>query len=56
MGVHRTRGEPNDIELNVIGVKLNGSRHVRGVSVGSVVPLDAVCFACTVTMITRAVP
>ena len=25
MGVQRTRGEPNEIELTAIGVKLNGS-------------------------------
>ena len=26
MGVHRTRGEPDEIELTAMGVKLNGSR------------------------------
>jgi len=29
MGVHRTCGEPNEIELTPMGVKLNGSRRVR---------------------------
>ena len=28
MGVHRTCGEPDEIELTPIGVKLNGSRRV----------------------------
>ena len=29
MGVHRTRGEPDELELTPTGVELNGSERVR---------------------------
>ncbi len=34
MGVRRTCGEPNEIELTPMGVKLNGSRRVPGDELG----------------------